>query len=624
MGKLRINRGNKKIGWTILLAFLMPGFGHLYVGQYGRGLLLTAGLLLDYTAIFRLANANGGQHLLLIVYLGFLLPCFYFVSVFDAIERMNNKGAAVVSFTLVHGIWLTTAGIIMTLLVKPPTFLLPFMNRLAELSVGPLLIIAAVLMVYSSRLAKWFKLGRLTASALIVAVGSILLWDQWTESNAITALSEWWPALFILLGAEMILYQVWLRAWLPRLRLDLRGAFGALAVAVTAYAVTQYADFPVKWLDQFDVNLSGVVDYGEEKGFRFDKNVIKVPVQENLSSIVIQNKNGDVYVHSGDVEEIEVYTTVWVELEDQREAEAIADQSSVTVTPGADMKFEGDAQPFGANGTKMPKLSMEIVVPFIPLSTRDTLPDAAEQTELPSAETELPSSESDISATELPSPLPTFGPPKSEAGPAERTLKLAIESGNGSITVQDMNVEAGLSMKSVSGKMEASRIVGGIAAEGNDGSIEVTAITGKVSLETKNGMIAVQSQSGESLFAGTQNGNIELADVASDIDAETKNGKITIDEALASVKADTLNGDIAVRSSYVGGDWDLDSSVGEITLTLPSEGDFQVYGSVTFGNITSELPLEQSRKTIRGSIGEGIFHIHINATNSIFIHRNKQ
>lgn len=87
----------------------------------------------------------------------------------------------------------------------------------------------------------------------------------------------------------------------------------------------------------------------------------------------------------------------------------------------------------------------------------------------------------------------------------------------------------------------------------------------------------------------------------------------------ASVKADTLNGDIELSSDIVGGNWDLDSSVGEIKLAMPENSHFTLYGSVTFGNITSELPLEVSKKTIRGTMGDGTFRIQINATNSISI-----
>ncbi|MNE46378.1 hypothetical protein D3C80_1407100 [compost metagenome] len=65
----------------------------------------------------------------------------------------------------------------------------------------------------------------------------------------------------------------------------------------------------------------------------------------------------------------------------------------------------------------------------------------------------------------------------------------------------------------------------------------------------------------------------------------------------------------------------MDSSIGEISLSLPEEGDYSIYGSVTFGNISTELPFEVSKKTVKGAVGEGRYRIQINATNSIVIHR---
>lgn len=324
------------------------------------------------------------------------------------------------------------------------------------------------------------------------------------------------------------------------LRLDAAGGAAAIAIAVIAYAVTQYADFPVRWLEQFNVDVNGNMEYGEQSGFRFDKNVVKVAAGNELSSVRIVNSNGDIFVRGGDVEQLELYTSVWVDSSDEAEAGVIADQSSVHVTTGEELLIEGNGKIFGANRNRLPKMNLELIIPYRVMK------------------------------------------PELSTG-SENALRLEIENGNGSIKVQEATVRNGLEIWSDSGRIQLFSINGPVAVEGIHVNIEANSITGESSLVTRN-------------------------------------GSIFISNAEAEVKANTLNGNIVVESPVVGGNWDLDSSVGEIKLLVPNDGSFSVYGSVTFGHISTDLPLDQTRKTLRGTIGEGAFRIHINATNSISIH----
>ncbi|QNK59504.1 DUF4097 family beta strand repeat-containing protein [Paenibacillus sp. PAMC21692] len=662
MGKLRITQ--RKRAWlAVLLAFAIPGMGHVYNEQYSRGLLLLAGLLLDVTAIFRLADSDGGRHLLLIVYLGMLLPVFYFVSVYEALQLKEIPREERMPVRLAHGILLALSGIVMMIMVKPPDMLLPWMNELAELIVGPLLMTLACVVVWTAARRGGFavfKLGRLTAAILILSVGALLLWDQARGSSDIALLGDWWPLLFLLLGIEVILYSTTLRAKSAKLKFDLSGAAAALVVTVTAYAVTQYADFPVRWLDQFNVDLNGMVDYGDEKGYRIDKNVMKVLVDEDLSSITVKNVNGDVTLRADDVAGIEVYSTVWVDAGDENESKRIAEQSTVDVTPGNETVLEAKGERYGADNNRVPKMNLTVVVPRIEPSVKLSPPDVqqdeqddqggiegdgqtedaegalattsadieADGSESPSSNTPTASSETVLTLEEqlaaLPGDEPSLALPdfEWEMSPppaAPSAIRVAIENINGDTEVTDLVAEDGLTVKSGDGNIRVARIIGPLAVTGNSGSIEVDTLDGSSTLELKNGEITVNDATGGALYAVTSNGNISLGGVWEDAEAETKNGSITIAEAHGPVKASTMNGGIAVSSSQVGGNWDLDSSVGEIKVVLPELGDYSLYGSVTFGKINAEMPFRQIRKTVRGTVGTGVYRIHINATNSITI-----
>lgn len=640
MGKLGIKRRGRRLA-SVLLAFLLPGMGHVWNGHYAKGFLLLAGLLLDYTAIFRLADSDGGRHLLLIVYLMLLLPLFYFISVYEVLQMDEQKYAEPSGLRLKGGILLASAGLLMMILVKPPHFMLPWMNELAEWSVGPLLMLVSIaLVLFARKGAAWmFKLGRMTAAVVIFAMGALLIWDLAKGRNDIALLSEWWPVVFILLGIEMVLYATVLKGKAGKLRLDMPGFAAALVITVTAYTVTQYADFPVRWLDQFNVDLNGRHDYGEEKGYRFDKNVIKVPFDEKVASIKVINANGDLTVRSGDVEEVELQATVWVDLASEAEAAEIAEQSIIEINPGNEIVIEGKGQAFGPNGNRLPRMNMIITIPEVeaPPKVYDTMPpDSMAVTPEPGAtftadqaeSSGSPLEEEPESGVEKPESNASLEPlleelhEKELAAPPEpvQTIKLEIESDNGSVTVSGLSAADGVTIRNGSGLVKLSSILGPISVEGINSSIEADSVAGETSLVTKNGTILAKSISEGAIYASTLNGDIELRNIAGDLDVETKNGGILVSGASSDVKADTLNGSIDISSPVIGGNWDLDSSVGEIKLQVPYNGNYSVYGSVTFGNITTDLPLEQTRKTIRGTIGENVYRIHINATNSISIH----
>ncbi|MFX3632688.1 MAG: DUF4097 domain-containing protein [Candidatus Pristimantibacillus sp.] len=599
MRQLGVTKSKNRL-LTVLLAFILPGAGHLYIGHYSRGLLLMVGLLLDGAAIIQLADANGARHLLFIVYLGLALPVFYFFSVYDALQSLDRIAERPASLKISNGILIMVSGMLLLLLIKPPSFLVPWMNELADFAVGPLLISLAlvVFIMYVRGEGHMFKLGRFTSALLIIVVGSLLLWDQVQGRNDIALLGQWWPVLFILLGAEVIMYSVAQRKGEKQLRLDFAGGILAIVIVVSAYTVTQYAELPFRWLDQY-VDLNGTADYGEEKGFQYDKEAIRIPFDELTSSIKINNPNGKITVRSGDNDDVVIESEVWVDVASQEEADQIADHSFVASSfEGEKLSIAAQGQSFGTNGARKPRINMTVTIPRLSVSVEpeiDVVPD-----------------EKSVDQSNL-----GLDDKKSE----ERQLSIIIDANNGTIDTNGLIVTGGLQIKNVSGKIHLSDITGPVEVTGINGDIIVQEVTGNVKLSTKNGTLAIAKVTGE-LFTETINGSIDIEEAAGNIEADTKNGKIKIKGAEASIKANTMNGGIELSSSVIGGDWDVDSSVGEIKLQVPEDGDFSVYGSVTFGTITTDLPLTISKKTVRGTVGEGTYRIQINATNSISIHGN--
>ncbi|WP_341279271.1 DUF6677 family protein [Paenibacillus sp. FSL H8-0537] len=605
-----MNTGRRKSRLlTVLLAFLWPGAGHLYTGEYTRGLLLAAGILLDGGTIVRLADADGAKHLLLIVYLGLALPVFYFISVYDALQSLDRRTETQPGLKLRDGILIMVAGILLMLLLmlRQPTSLFTWFDEAANYAVGPVLGLIAVCLVLRQRLAAVFRLGSFTASLFIAAAGGLLLWDEIHSSNVFALMRYWWPVLFICLGGELVAYSLLQRRSRKQLRLDFIGSMAAVVIAGFGFLVTQYADLPFRWIDQY-VDLNGAQDYGEEKGFHYQKEVLIVPMEEKTTAIQIYNVNGKVTLQSGNNDYISIDTEVWVDIADEAEADKMAEKSKIEASSsGEKITLQAQSSSYGENGTRKPRINITVTVPRLPNVQVEDSPHNVEQASASNA-TSTPAPEQ--------SPLQVEGQQRDEQ--PSRQLSVLVHTDNGPIKVKNLDAPGGVELSSDTGEILAEGIQGSVQAKANNGTITLRHIIGDTSITLLNGAVTAASITGN-VFAEATNGALKMTNISGDIEADTKNGKININEASGTIKAATLNGGIELASSVVGGDWDVDSSVGEIKLTVPQYGSYTVYGSVTFGAITTNLPLEVSKKTVRGTIGDGQYRLQINANNSIAI-----
>ncbi|MBP3965465.1 DUF4097 family beta strand repeat-containing protein [Paenibacillus lignilyticus] len=622
-----------------LLAFLVPGGGHLALGRHLTGMLLLLGTLTDIAAMIRFADEGGGKYALLIIFLGLALPFFWFYSVFDTLQLAAKQREAATSSaveesprlgigTIVQAIAVIGLAFLLLVFVQAPVVFQSIVDTIGTYAPGIGFIILAIVFA-SRRNSAMFKLGRFTAAAVMITVGALLLWDQVRDRNDMELIGRWWPAAFVLLGIEVVIMSLVYRTASKRPSFDLGGTFLAALIAVTAFGVTQFASMPFRWLDEFKVNLTGTSAYGEEKGFRYAKEIIHAPITYDTRVIEIVNPNGKVTVKKGNVSELTVESVMWVDAAEQTEADDTASKSEITVSGEDELKIEAKGHPYGANGDRVPRMNIVVTVPaesafgkLIPVETTNP----AESTG-----TDESADDSHANTSELTDQTPAVdestGAGQSENDSTSPQIaylqsEIAIQIVNGSVDVTGLSLPGGLSIKATTGSIALHGLTGSVKAETKNGGIDVSTLTGDAKLSTYNGDVKAGYVTG-AIEASTLSGSINLQQVTGDIDTDTKNGEIVIKEGTGAIKADTLNGDIRIASSQVGGDWDIDSSIGEITVSLPLYGNYSVNGSATFGEVSSDLPLTISKKTIRGSIGTANYRINIDANSSIQVNRYK-
>ncbi|AKG37848.1 protein liaG [Paenibacillus durus ATCC 35681] len=417
------------------------------------------------------------------------------------------------------------------------------------------------------------RIGRYTASFLLIGVGILLFRDwQWGTDNLLLLL-KWWPALPVLWGLEYLSH-FFISRWSgtaatgSRFRLDFRGLLPAILLSASVFIVSEQEHYLHLW-NKVSLNLTAAaVDYGEAKGSKFQKPVLTVPVELKSAKLAVDAINGDIVVHRSPIDQIEVTSTVWVDQLEGARAEAISDQSFIEVTEGATINLTTKGKAYGESGKRQPRVDLDIALP------------------------------------------------------ENRRFNLEIRTMNGGITLQNTEAIQDISLETGNGSIILHKVFGNIKGKTHNGEVKVREIEGDVDLSTNGGDMRAWDVTG-ALKLSTAVGNISADRSGTDIDVSTKNGNVAVNEARSSVTAQSLNGIIDIRSPYVQGDWNIYSAVGDINLHLPAEGSYSLKGSSSYGDIISDIPgLVIDKKTISGKVGIGEYKVEVEGNSNLNVIEN--
>ncbi|MEC0183936.1 DUF4097 family beta strand repeat-containing protein [Paenibacillus peoriae] len=416
------------------------------------------------------------------------------------------------------------------------------------------------------------RVGRYTSSLLLMAVGVLLIVDVLQNTEYMLQLLVWWPVIFVLWGLEyLIFFGVYYRKEGKsdhgrRFRPDLKGIISALVVAASVFIVTQQNHYMYLW-NRVSLNLtSASMDFSQAKENRYDMGGVLVPVTMQTSDLVVDSVNGDITLIRRPVSNIEVRGTLWVDQAPAAQADKIAQASSLTSTDGKTIQIRPEVQPYGASSKRQPRMNLLITVP------------------------------------------------------EDRRFNMQIRTSNGNITLNGVDAIDSIRLESGNGNLIVNDAIGNVQGATLNGQIKLHRITGDVDMRTNRGdMQAGNIEGAVSLY--TVVGDIQLARSKGDITTDTQNGDINVLDSTAKLNANSLNGAIKVNSEQVGGDWKIYSAVGDIVLELPSNGDFQLEGSSSYGNLQSEFPFKIDSKSISGQNGTGKYVINVEGNSNLMIKR---
>ena len=163
-----------------------------------------------------------------------------------------------------------------------------------------------------------------------------------------------------------------------------------------------------------------------------------------------------------------------------------------------------------------------------------------------------------------------------------RNSQLTVASGDGSINVEDVNGKIALNTRN--GSIRGSRLIGDVTIRSGDGAIRVDRAEGKVDLETEDGSITLEAKP-TMLRARTSDGSV----------------RVEID-----------------RESVMGEDWDIQTSDGSVTLTLPPDFNAQLDAETRDGVVRASHPnvktavegqsreeRQERRRSLKTTLGTG-------------------
>ncbi|MGG1880436.1 hypothetical protein ABDI30_23085 [Paenibacillus cisolokensis] len=158
---LGLRRRKRKL-YALLLSAILPGFGHLYLGLYRKGITFIMLLLLDISALLYFSSIGMQINVPLLILLGLLIPVGYFYNVYDALQAaeymLSRRKREEVEFSQTPGGGSKN----------------PFHGEQGA-AFGLLLVVSGVLLILFHQKPAWLQTGIRDYGAVVAAVVLILI-----------------------------------------------------------------------------------------------------------------------------------------------------------------------------------------------------------------------------------------------------------------------------------------------------------------------------------------------------------------------------------------------------------------------------------------------------------------
>ncbi|SES36567.1 DUF4097 family beta strand repeat-containing protein [Salipaludibacillus aurantiacus] len=149
-----------------------------------------------------------------------------------------------------------------------------------------------------------------------------------------------------------------------------------------------------------------------------------------------------------------------------------------------------------------------------------------------------------------------------------------------------------------------------------NGSVDAGHLLDDLAVRTTNGRVQAEEIKGNVEVVNT-NGLVSLRNISGDADAATTNGRMSATNVMKSVKLKTTNGTVDAESEKIGGNWDIKTTNGNITVLIPRDSDLSIDAKTTNGNVGGDVEWTDKTERKEGSaaIGAATYHLQAKGTN---------
>ena len=181
-----------------------------------------------------------------------------------------------------------------------------------------------------------------------------------------------------------------------------------------------------------------------------------------------------------------------------------------------------------------------------------------------------------------------------------------LRTDGGDVTAS--GISGNKTVKTSGGKLVFKDLEGNLNANTSGGSIEVEDCRGPIKVETSGGDITVADGTG-TLDARTSGGRIEVHSFSGDTEVKTSGGNLNLQRITGKLIGKTSGGSIqALMPADVVGDVKLQTSAGNIDVSLSTTATVDIDARASVGKIFSRLPFETSdidSEHLRGKLNGG-------------------
>jgi lia operon protein LiaG len=186
--------------------------------------------------------------------------------------------------------------------------------------------------------------------------------------------------------------------------------------------------------------------------------------------------------------------------------------------------------------------------------------------------------------------------------------RLSVNLGVGKVSLA--NVNGTISVDTHSGDVEGTATAGELTIDTGSGDVTLTGHDGGLRVDTGSGDITLASVKTDVLSLDTGSGDVHVSGLtASQLKVDTGSGDIVVSGAAAGIVGmDTGSGDVRVGLTGDVSDLSVDTGSGDVEVTAPKSLGATVNIETSSGDITTEFPLQVTRKGrdgLKGTIGNG-------------------